>query len=149
MALEQHEVPLSPHGDRGVSRPCRIADYCSLRMHDQDFQALPLPCAAEQGTCKCFNKPGCADVLTAPLQHHAEYLEDKLASFPTTVAEDEKLLANKKLSWLDRRVIEFRRERKLSMQLGIKRIREQAKTAYSLLQMSEVEENHKFGHSEL
>ena len=85
----------------------------------------------------------------APLQHHVGYLEDKLASFPTTAAEDDKLLANKKLSWIDRRVIEFRRERKLSMQLGIKRIREQAKTAYSLLQMSEVEENHRFSHNEL
>lgn len=87
--------------------------------------------------------------LTATLQHHAQYLEDKLASFPTTLAQDEKLLANKKLNWLDRRVIEFRRERKLSMQNGIQRLREQAKTAYSLLQMSEVEETHRFGHVEL
>ena len=76
-------------------------------------------------------------------------MEDKLASFPTTAAEDEKLLADKKLSWIDRRVIEFRRERKITMQHAIKRLREQAKTAYSLLQMSEVEENHRFGHSEL
>ena len=94
--------------------------------------------------------PDCGDMFsTATLQHHAQYLEDKLASFKTTAAQDEKLLANKKLSWLDRRVIEFRRERKLSMQHGIERIRQQAKTAYSLLQMSEVEETHRFGHGEL
>lgn len=85
------------------------------------------------------------------MQHHVEQLENKLKQFPTTAAEDEKLLSAKKskLSWIDRRVIEFRRERKLTLQHAIQRLKEQAKTAYSLLQVSEVEMNHRFEHSEL
>ena len=35
------------------------------------------------------------------------------------------------------------------MQHAAKRLREQAKTAYSLLQMSEAEQNHRFAHQEL
>ena len=86
-----------------------------------------------------------------PLQHHIGYMEGKLKGFPTTAAEDEKLLAarNSKLSWIDKRIIEFRRERKLTLQHTIDRLKEQAKTAYSLLEVSEVEMNHRFEHDEL
>ena len=70
-----------------------------------------------------------------------------MAAFATTPAEDDKLLADRKLSWLERRVIEFRRERKLAMQHAIKRLREQVKPASLFLQMSEVEQNHRSSHS--
>lgn len=80
-----------------------------------------------------------------------EYLKNRLAQFPTTAAEDEKLLSARKskLSWMDRRVIEFRKERKITMQLAIDRLTEQAKTAYSLLQASPAEINHRFDRGEL
>ena len=61
--------------------------------------------------------------------------ERRLAGFPTTEAEDEELLANKKdeLHWTDRRVIEFRQERKRALRLTIERLKEREKSAYSLL----------------
>ena len=86
-----------------------------------------------------------------PLQAHVDYLENKLKSFPTTAAKDDNLLSARKskLTWLDRRIIEFRKERKWTMQHWAKILRERAKTAYSLLELSDIEANHNFQHTEL
>ena len=80
-----------------------------------------------------------------------DYLENKLKSFPTTIAKDDNLLSARKskLTWLDRRVIEFRKERKWTMQHWAKILRERAKTAYSLHQMTDIEANHNFERTEL
>lgn len=58
-----------------------------------------------------------------------------MKAFPTSEDEDAKLLADKKskLDWVERRIIEFRKERKRALKHTIARLRERAKTAYTLL----------------
>jgi hypothetical protein len=70
-----------------------------------------------------------------PKQEYMRQLEARLAAFATSEAGDEAALASQGSGWdwRDRRVVEFRKERKRALRLTLERLREREKTAYKLL----------------
>ena len=63
-------------------------------------------------------------------------MEARLELFPTSEADDAALLSSEQgsgLDWRDRRVVEFRRERKRALRHTVEVLREREKTAYRLL----------------
>lgn len=63
-------------------------------------------------------------------------MEARLEAFATSEAEDAALLSEQGgavLDWRDRRMVEFRRERKRALRHTVDVLREREKTAYRLL----------------
>ena len=91
----------------------------------------PLSCAAGNRHFRSRAPPP----SVATLQEMGRALEARLAAFPTSEEADEKLLAAEggAMDWRDRRVIEFRKERKGAMRLTVERLRKAERTAYKLL----------------